>query len=373
MLSDKQLLDLAEEIYDVALDPSHWVEALTSISVTFSSNIAAVVTQENDSGLCTWARSLGLGEGDQISYATYYGTISPTFLQLHNGGFGDILTDEMHLNRRTYVNSEIYQDYYKPLSIERQTTVVMERTAKDQTYLCLRRPESNSYTDVEIQDICRVAAHVYRAIKLQRRTHFEEQLKVALNAALDHVKSGLVLLDTGGAMIKANLEAERIIAGHDGVYVRGSRLYIERNGCLVDVSTLVEVNGVVGALSPEPDDCVIAIRRPLMRPYIVFVYPLGRSNGDGNERGGTAVFITDTDRRHYLDAQTIQELFGLTPAEARLTAALAEGKSLQEYSDEASIASSTARSTLKSVFKKTQTSRQAELVRLVLSCSVSAK
>jgi DNA-binding CsgD family transcriptional regulator len=366
MLSDKQLLNLADDIYDVALDPSRWVEVLTSIAETFSSNLASVVTQHNDSGICTWAQSSGLGDGDRDNYATYYGTISPGFFQLHD--LGSVVTDEMYLNRRIYTQTEIYNDYFKPLKIERQTTVIMERTIRDQTYLCLRRPEANCYTTNEIQDICRVATHVYRAIKLQRRMHFEDHLQVALNAALDHVKSGLVLLDARGVLIKANLEAERIIAGHDGIYVRGQRLYIERNSFLVDINTLLHQNSANAAL----DEPTVAIKRPLKRPYIVFSYPLGQNNGNGAGQSGTAVFITDTDLNHNLTAKAIQELFGLTPAEARLTAALAEGKSLQDYSDEASIASSTARSTLKSVFKKTQTSRQAEVVRLVLSCGSSS-
>ncbi|NVK40057.1 MAG: helix-turn-helix transcriptional regulator [Oceanospirillaceae bacterium] len=373
MPSDKQMLDLTTDIYDVALDSSRWSELLMAISKMFSSTVACIATQRSDSGLCSWIVQAGVDKKDAQIYAEYYGTISPGFFQLQNGGLGDVVTDEMHLNRRAYINSEIYQDYYRPLKMERQTTVVMERTGHDQTYLCLRRAESNSYSDAEIQDICRVAAHVYRSIKLQRRTHFEDHLKIALNAALDHVKSGLVLLDPGGAMIKANREAERIIAGHDGIYVRGSRLYIDRNGCLVEVSTLTNGDGVTGPPASAPDDCVIAVQRPLKRPYIVFSYLLGRNNVEGAGPSGTAVFITDTERNHNLTAETFQDLFGLTPAEARLTAALAEGKSLQEYSDGANIASSTARSTLKSVFKKTQTSRQAELVRLVLSCSASVR
>ncbi|NVK40056.1 MAG: helix-turn-helix transcriptional regulator [Oceanospirillaceae bacterium] len=369
MLSDKQLLALADEIYEVALDPSYWEELLTSLTSIFRSDFVGVITQDHGSGFCTWFHGVGMDDHDIVRYATYYGTISPTFFQLQVTGVGDVITDEMHLNRRIYTNSEFYNDFLKPLKLERSAALIMERNAHDQTYLALRRPDRNHYTDEELQDFSRVASHLYRAIKLQRRTHFQDRLETAINDALDHVKSGLVLLAPDGSAIKFNKEAERIIAAHDGVYVRGNRLYIERSSCLVDASRLV--NGDCSTNPQHPESEAVAIQRPLKRPYILFAYPLGRNDGNTAIHSGTAVFITDTERNHNLTTETIGQIFGLTPAEARLTAALAEGRSLQEYSDAANIAISTARSTLKSVFKKTQTSRQTELVRLVFSCTGS--
>jgi len=57
--------------------------------------------------------------------------------------------------------------------------------------------------------------------------------------------------------------------------------------------------------------------------------------------------------------------FGLTPAEARLGSALATGTSLSEAADELGISRETARNQLKSVFAKTDTHRQSELVALL--------
>ena len=60
----------------------------------------------------------------------------------------------------------------------------------------------------------------------------------------------------------------------------------------------------------------------------------------------------------------LQQAFCLTSAEARLAAALAEGASLKDYAASAGIAEGTARVQLKSVFAKTGTHRQAQLVAL---------
>jgi len=274
----------------------------------------------------------------------------------------------MHANRRAYINSEIYNDYFKPLKLERNASIVLERTSRDQTYLCLRRPNKRIYTDSDIQAICRFTPHLYRAIKIQRRIQFEDYLKNAVSSVLDQVESGIIFLTSGGEVINLNLEAERILANGDGLYARNNHLYINQNGSLVSAKTLFRWNNSSRSKILNPTEIRVVVKRALKRPYILASYPLIHDGEMRADDTGMAVFITDPEKNHDLDIQTIRELFGLTKAEARLAIALSEGKSLAEYGSEANITTSTARSTLKVVFKKTQTSRQAELVKLILSC-----
>jgi DNA-binding CsgD family transcriptional regulator len=57
--------------------------------------------------------------------------------------------------------------------------------------------------------------------------------------------------------------------------------------------------------------------------------------------------------------------FRLTPAEARLAVHLASGASLTEAADEFGVTHNTVRAQLRSIFDKTDTHRQGELVRLM--------
>jgi DNA-binding CsgD family transcriptional regulator len=59
--------------------------------------------------------------------------------------------------------------------------------------------------------------------------------------------------------------------------------------------------------------------------------------------------------------------FGLTPAEARLALHLVAGETLRSAEVKLSISYETARTCLKSIFKKTGTCRQAELVIVILT------
>ena len=59
--------------------------------------------------------------------------------------------------------------------------------------------------------------------------------------------------------------------------------------------------------------------------------------------------------------------FGLTPAEARLALLLVTGETLRSAAVKLSITYETARSQLKSIFNKTRTHRQAELVVVIVT------
>ena len=91
-----------------------------------------------------------------------------------------------------------------------------------------------------------------------------------------------------------------------------------------------------------------------------------REWSEGQSSPCVALFISDPNRRESASQQILGELFDLTPAEANLATMLSRGLSLAEVSKAQSTSQHTVRAQLKSIFAKTNVSRQAELVRLVL-------
>ena len=63
----------------------------------------------------------------------------------------------------------------------------------------------------------------------------------------------------------------------------------------------------------------------------------------------------------------LERLYDLTHAEAELVRLIAEGNSLEQVATARGVTMNTVRSQLKQVFSKTETSRQGELVHLVLA------
>ncbi|NOT27984.1 MAG: helix-turn-helix transcriptional regulator [Acidobacteria bacterium] len=85
-----------------------------------------------------------------------------------------------------------------------------------------------------------------------------------------------------------------------------------------------------------------------------------------DERPAAIIIVSDPERVMIPDAETLGELFELTPAEAALTRLFAQGITLGEAAARLGLRLDTVRTRLKTIFEKTNTHRQADLLRLVL-------
>ena len=80
--------------------------------------------------------------------------------------------------------------------------------------------------------------------------------------------------------------------------------------------------------------------------------------------------LSRLDQRRFATVRQLMELFALSAAEARLTHALCQGSSLEEYASDQGLKQPTVRTQLRSVLAKTGTTRQATLIRLVAGIPV---
>jgi DNA-binding CsgD family transcriptional regulator len=109
----------------------------------------------------------------------------------------------------------------------------------------------------------------------------------------------------------------------------------------------------------------VALRREAGCPLIARVVSV--ESAAVSELGGAAVAIVvvDPDECITPSLPMLEQAFGLTPAEARIAKRLLCAKSLNEIAEEFSVTVGTVRSQLKSIFAKTHTHRQSELVALL--------
>jgi DNA-binding CsgD family transcriptional regulator len=78
-----------------------------------------------------------------------------------------------------------------------------------------------------------------------------------------------------------------------------------------------------------------------------------------------ALLLSDPGSRTMVTAQSLRAVFDLTPAEAAIAAALANGMSVSDTAAHLGVALNTVRTHLRSIFSKTGVSRQSQLVHLI--------
>ena len=116
----------------------------------------------------------------------------------------------------------------------------------------------------------------------------------------------------------------------------------------------------------EDGGLLLLPRGPYRAPITVSVLPFRREEPILlSQRPVAIVFTSDPERSPAPPATRIKLLHGLTPAEAAFAIEIVKGDGIQACADRLGISRATARTHLSHIFRKTNTTRQAELVRLL--------
>ena len=127
------------------------------------------------------------------------------------------------------------------------------------------------------------------------------------------------------------------------------------------------LDGFIDQLRTTPDTAAlpaapIVVRRDARRPVLIRIMPVDGAARNPFLNARAVLILTDLDSNPTPVLDSFSQAFGLTPAEVRLAALIVTGVSPKQAAEQLGIARETARNQLKSVFAKTGTHRQSELV-----------
>lgn len=208
---------------------------------------------------------------------------------------------------------------------------------------------------------------------LQRRLAGSEALQSAKTVqsaavtALHGIAIGVALIRTDGGVLYANPAATAVINNGDILSLNNGALALGQPGRRGRFRELLtRLAGMVRA-GEQVVPRALAVPRPSrQRPVSVLVWPMPNAGDAGPDEPIAIVFIGDPENPGQIDAMRLCDLYGLSRAEARVAALLAQGNRLDETAQILGVAYETVRKHLKQIFSKTGTDRQAELVRMLV-------
>ena len=162
-------------------------------------------------------------------------------------------------------------------------------------------------------------------------------------------------------LLHANLLFEKLIPRQ--VQDRNERLMFTeaRADGLLDVAlTSMQADGLNGQVNSIP---IAAVED--LPPTIAHAVPFCGRARDLFASSLCILALTPLTRAEAPSEQIIQALFDLTPAEARVAAEIASGKTQEQIAAAAGVSANTVKTQLRAVFNKTGVSRQADLVSLL--------
>lgn len=360
-----RVVEIIAALYEAATDPERWPDGLKLITEAFSAVRTQVVVGHLADGLqATDTFGYRCPEEVMTKYASYYHKIDPRVPNMSRflgaGCTGDQLVDDPDMFRR----SEFYNDLLLPY--EAQNQLLSFSSDRKTWFLCTSihcGPGSEATRERALFEA--ILPHLHRAAQLRVRIGAIETGRQTADSVLDSLDCGVILVDRQCRVVHANHMASDLLRLADGLTaIRGVlTAKVIREGRILQ--RLVGEAGRVATGEVGPPGGAVRISRLDGRPLAILVSPIRLKHRVGTQVPTVAVFIRDPDRHFDGVEQVLAELYGLTPAEARVASALMAGLSVREIAERHATSVTTVRSQLSALLAKTGTGRQGELVALL--------
>jgi DNA-binding CsgD family transcriptional regulator len=278
-----------------------------------------------------------------------------------------ILTDDEWLPKEDLVRSEYYNDFLRPLDIHSVLMIRLAAQDLNMANLNIGRPERfGQFSAGDLDLVGQLHPHLIRSYRLGRKLSDSRRVDAGAVEFLDRSPHAVFLVGLDGRVRHANTTAERMLAAGDGLQVIGGRLGSAGADASRRLRALIEQAAQPDAERRSGGSMVI--ETPDRRlPLSVIVAPV-RADRLAIFHGQPSIIVcvTDPEAGVSLPEQRVRDLFGLTAAETRVALAMVEGFSPREAADNLKISFYTVRAHLVRIYDKTGTSRQSELVALIL-------
>jgi DNA-binding CsgD family transcriptional regulator len=182
-------------------------------------------------------------------------------------------------------------------------------------------------------------------------------------AALNAMRLPAIALDRDGFVADVNAAADAVF--DNNIKIRDRRLFIRDPDARALLKDAIDQSRTPSWLTPSTVEPVIVPRTDKL-PVIVRIWPFEGPSHPPGQDVHALLTLNALGPKPGPPAAILAKTFRLTPSEAKLACIIARGAPPDIAARELKISRETARNQLKSVFAKTDTHRQSELVALLM-------
>lgn len=354
-MADASLEQLIHQIYEVPLAPDGWMALAPVLHEHFAAPSGLFILRP---GCVDVVGASGPVDDEGVAlFSTDLWRQDRALAALSNAPAGSLVLDSSLVSERERVKCRFYNDFMASQGLERGFYASIAYGRQGLLVASVQRAAHlGDYEAHEITLMQRILPHLQRSFRTWQHLVDTELERQAALDAMEHVTVGVVLVDGMGKLQFANRIAEEQI---------GTGALMVANGRLTARSPRATraLQDAVGRAARENFPIADRVALPLAdgQTLSVLVSPL-----TGNP-AGLAMLLIGGQGRGGMDESAARQAYGLTPAEARLLAALVEGEQVPDYARRHNISATTAKTHLRAIFDKVGERRQADLIRRVIS------
>lgn len=379
MIADQAFDNIVTGFYGAASGNLAWADALLPVKSAMSAFLVQLHAIDLKQGSVAFSYEAGesVAEGT-LDYIRTYHRIDPRANLLLELNPGDWVNCWEKFDDAFVANDPFYQEFLIPYGGRYASGTKLLQEGPVSVILGVHRGYGSPKLNQNEISICqRLARHLTEALK-QHRVYLQRQQTSGLGMELlSRIRTPVALIDDQRRILHANPAARQLLENSAALNDSDGRLYCRHresdNAFVIALRELRLAPGSSGG-TITTDKIFLQVRSPTneqrnnlclyaMRPEATL-----RAFG---ERSLAMLLIHDPNSRVNLDPFLVAASYDLTPGEARVAVALAEGAAPEDIAKTYKVSISTVRSQLAAVFSKTGTSRQAELVSVLASLSMA--
>jgi DNA-binding CsgD family transcriptional regulator len=353
---------IVSAIYASALTPENWIVAMADVRRTLDAQSAGLLMAD---GAGRSIKSASLAPEARKAYLEYYRQIDYVLDAVDKGPVGLIQSGQPLVALKA--RSEFDADFMRPHQMDDGLFVRLTDGSMPTCFLVAAPKRTEPFDTAErVKLVSALVPHLQQALRTQ--SHLEDFAQGAsdIARAVDSVRHGIAVVGPGSVVIHLNSAAERILKCGDGLRIRSGSVEASSASANTELR-----RSIVGALledeaSPRGGNSFLCRRPSGKRPYVIHVLPFSPTTENVSVARALVVLV-DPEQQLEPPARLLERVYGLTNAEADVALRVLRGEGLKPICEELSLSMATVKTHLQHVFDKTDTHRQAELVRLLLT------
>ncbi len=263
------------------------------------------------------------------------------------------------------MHTDFYNEWLRPLMIHTGVGALVPMGADGTGVIGVHRPSGSAHFDQhDANKLNALIPHIQQALRLRQHLHSAQSNMLALDQALEAARLAIVALDHEARLLFANALAEAILQADGPLQVTAGRVRARRATDDAELQHLIKINSQQKPGGQQGGAMRVGQGGPT--PLTLSFVPLrARAHELSTLAPATLLLIRSIHTPAETGAETLKQLFALTPSEARVAMALAQGHGLEDIATLTRTGLGTVRTHLKSAMAKTGTRRQSQLVALV--------
>jgi DNA-binding CsgD family transcriptional regulator len=362
--------ELLGDIYEASYQPSYWPVVIEKICRLTNSCSGGLIIQDRSLQEANAHYHYGWSEQKLFHYANHRHH-DPAFTIMQHKPVGEAV----NIQGASQHDLES-RDYYEDVRLTNDLGYLAGAKVIDNEMqvvgLGLHRGFSaSSYDHATLQLISDLIPHLQRALRIHREFVRLRVENSALSAGFEHLTMGLVLLDHMGAPAYINPVAREILDSHPAISITNEIVTpVNREAATQLRRMILDCLETAHSEARQPGGVIGLHHETRRHPLAVMVKPVATSEFANMVDGipvYVALYLTDPSRPLAISADSLGQLYDLTRIESQIAIALANGMGVEEIAQAHGRSINTVRTQLRSIFQKTNTNSQADLIRLLLT------